>query len=600
MKNESQKIQGHLNAFRFHNAYILHLVGVTLALFYCAETYAQQDAMAVATVTNGSVASVTVTTGGSGYISPPNVAFSGGGGTGASAIAQVGGGSVTNIIVESPGSGYTNAPDVAIDPPPPPVTASFSANPTNGRAPLAVQFTDQSGGPVASWNWNFGDGASDTAQNPSHTYTGAGTYTVALTVTGSGGQTSSANQTITVTNPPPPVTASFSATPTNGQAPLAVHFTDQSSGPVTSWSWNFGDGALGTAQNPSHTYSYAGTYVATLTVTGSSGQTGSAYHTIAVTQPITPAVLSIAMIPKLTIYSEPWQVQEVEYTTSLTSGNNQQWVILTNVVTGTNPWVYVDVAAAESPRFYRVVTIGAPGPSPSRWSWINPGAFLMGSPVSEFDRSDDEGPQTQVTFTNGFWIGRFLVTQAEYLALIGTNNSVFTNDLNQPVEEVTWFDASNYCAMLTTQEQATGQLPPGYVYRLPTEAEWEYATRAGTTNRFFFGDDLTYSAILNYGWIQTNSAGTTHDVGQKLPNQWGLYDTSGNLYEWCADYYQPYPGGSVTNPISPSVSTNGVVMRGGSWSHPGGDARSAARNFNPPDFYDTGIGFRVVLAPPLK
>jgi formylglycine-generating enzyme required for sulfatase activity len=310
--------------------------------------------------------------------------------------------------------------------------------------------------------------------------------------------------------------------------------------------------------------------------------------------PITPATLSISMIPMLVVTGQAWQVQQLQYADAMASTN--QWFSLTNVIMGDSPFVYFDASAKPGMRFYRIVTFPAPGPDPRRWAWVNPGTVTMGSPVTEHDRSVDESPQTQVTFTNGFWIGRFTVTQKEYLGVMGTNTSFFTNDLNLPVEQVSWFDASNYCAILTAQEQAAGRLPASHVYRLPTEAELEYATRAGTTNQFFFGDDRDYSLLVNYAWILTNGAATTHVVGQKLPNQWGLYDTSGNVWEWCASAYGPYPGNSVTNPFAPAFGTN-VVMRGGSFRFPGGDARSAARNFNPPDFASEGIGFRVVLAP---
>src|SRR5260221_8381178 len=122
--------------------------------------------------------------------------------------------------------------------------ASFAANPSSGQAPLTVQFADQSSGPVVSGSWDFGDGsASSSDESPSHVYGSAGSFTATLTVTGSSGQTSSASQTITVANPPPPVVASFSANPSSGQAPLTVQFADQSSGPITSWDWDFGDGS---------------------------------------------------------------------------------------------------------------------------------------------------------------------------------------------------------------------------------------------------------------------------------------------------------------------------------------------------------------------
>ncbi|HSY17050.1 MAG TPA: PKD domain-containing protein [Candidatus Acidoferrales bacterium] len=180
-----------------------------------------------------------------------------------------------------------------------PVNASFSANPSSGQAPLAVQFTDQSTGPVASWSWNFGDGVTSSVQNPSHTYNSAGSFTATLTVNGSAGQTSSASHTITVTNVSvSPVNASFSANPSSGQAPLAVQFTDQSTGPVTGWSWNFGDGATSSVQNPNHTYNSAGSFTAMLTVTGSSGQASSASHTITVTNAtVTPVNASFSANP---------------------------------------------------------------------------------------------------------------------------------------------------------------------------------------------------------------------------------------------------------------------------------------------------------------
>jgi PKD repeat protein len=183
--------------------------------------------------------------------------------------------------------------------PPPVLTARFAANPAGGQAPLTVQFTDESTGGIAGWNWNFGDGsAHSTAQNPSHTYSAAGNFTAMLTVTGTDGSTSSKSQSVTVTNAPSSVAASFSANPTSGQAPLAVQFTDHSTGPVTAWNWNFGDGsAHSTAQSPSHTYTSADTFSASLTVSGSSGQTSSVSQTITVTNAPQPVTASFAANP---------------------------------------------------------------------------------------------------------------------------------------------------------------------------------------------------------------------------------------------------------------------------------------------------------------
>src|SRR5713226_6285685 len=155
-------------------------------------------------------------------------------------------------------------------PPPSTLTANFTANPTSGQAPLMVQFTDQSTGNPTAWDWNFGDGSADSSvQNPSHTYSSAADFTVTLTVTGSGGATSSKSAIIHVTAPPPPPSANFTANPTSGQAPLTVQFTDQSTGTITAWDWNFGDGsAHSSVQNPSHTYTSAADLTVTLTITG--------------------------------------------------------------------------------------------------------------------------------------------------------------------------------------------------------------------------------------------------------------------------------------------------------------------------------------------
>ena len=159
---------------------------------------------------------------------------------------------------------------------------------------------------------------------------------------------------------------------------------------------------------------------------------------------------------------------------------------------------------------------------------------------------------------------------------------------------MSWSDATNYCALRTAQERAAGRIPANCVYRLPTEAEWEYACRAGTTTRFYYGDDPGYADLTNYAWYLDNSDGTTHPVGQKLPNPWGLYDMAGNVWEWCRDWYDLYPGGSVTDPQGPGTGSKRLI-RGGSWLRPGLESRSAnrVRFFDVPD---GSIGFRVVLA----
>jgi len=244
---------------------------------------------------------------------------------------------------------------------------------------------------------------------------------------------------------------------------------------------------------------------------------------------------------------------------------------------------------------------GEPGVVPGM-VWIPPGTFTMGSPPSERGRWDDEGPETVVTISKGFWLGKYEVTQREYLDVMGSNPSYFTGDLDRPVEQVTWDDAVEYCNRLTARERAAGRLPAGYEYRLPTEAQWEYACRAGTTTRFSFGDALECDDLCGacsiadrYMWWCGNSGDQTHRVGQKLPNPWGLYDMHGNVWEWCSDSYSDrLPGGSVTDPTGPS-SGSFRVYRGGGWSSYAGYCRVAVRDFYWPGSGDDYLGFRAAL-----
>ena len=229
--------------------------------------------------------------------------------------------------------------------------------------------------------------------------------------------------------------------------------------------------------------------------------------------------------------------------------------------------------------------------------WIPPGQFTMGSPPEEIGRDQDEGPQTRVVLPQGFWIGKHEVTQSEYRAVMGANPSNAPGDPNQPVERVNWFEAVEYCARLTQREQANGRLPPGCRYRLPTEAEWEYACRAGTATAFCYGDDRTYAKLDNSAWFARNSDSMTHPVGTRQPNPWGLFDMHGNVWEWCLDRWEgPLPGGSITNT---SMATEGSlrVARGGSWLYEGRACRSANRDDYGPSNRCSDIGFRVVLAP---
>src|SRR5262249_8354469 len=235
---------------------------------------------------------------------------------------------------------------------------------------------------------------------------------------------------------------------------------------------------------------------------------------------------------------------------------------------------------------------------PPTWS-SSPRILLSWAAPKPSCPSDRRRSADHVTLTRGFWIGKFEVTQGEYLSVMGTNPSFFPSDLSRPISSVSWPDATNYCWKLTQRELLAGRIPSGSQYRLPTEAEWECAARAGTSTRFSYGDDFAYTSLDNFAWYSVNAELTVHAVGQKLPNAWGLYDMEGNVWEWCQDWFGPLPGGVQTDPTGPASSPDGLkVMRGGAYDYPNSACRSASRLFFPasPFRSDSDLGFRVVLA----
>ena len=228
---------------------------------------------------------------------------------------------------------------------------------------------------------------------------------------------------------------------------------------------------------------------------------------------------------------------------------------------------------------------------------IPAGTFTMG----DASGWDNETPH-EVTLSKPFKMGVHEVTQAQYEQVMGVNPSKFKGADN-PVETVSWYDAIAFCRRLSAlpTEKAAGN-----VYRLPTEAEWEYACRAGTTTKFSFGDDD--SEFEHYGWYYENSGNKPHQVGSKQPNAWGLYDMHGSVFEWCQDWYGDYPSGSLTNPTG-ATSGSGVaqavgkavdslrVLRGGCWRYPSENCKSAYRSVFGPSMSTSYMGFRVCLSP---
>jgi formylglycine-generating enzyme required for sulfatase activity len=231
--------------------------------------------------------------------------------------------------------------------------------------------------------------------------------------------------------------------------------------------------------------------------------------------------------------------------------------------------------------------------------WVPSGTFTMGSPTTEAGRQADREDEHNVSLTQGFYLGKYEVTQAQYEAVTGTNPSEFnaTGNGNRPVETVNWAEAVAFCTQLTTQEQAAGRLPAGWAYVLPTESQWEYACRAGTTSAYSWGATIA-SSNANYNWDGGANDGNdfkqTRDVGQYAANSWGFFDMHGNVWEWTANWYQAaYPTGNpVIDPIGPATGST-RVYRGGSENNTGPVLRSARREDDPPSTRNHHIGFRV-------
>ncbi|MCX5769051.1 MAG: SUMF1/EgtB/PvdO family nonheme iron enzyme [Candidatus Hydrogenedentes bacterium] len=223
------------------------------------------------------------------------------------------------------------------------------------------------------------------------------------------------------------------------------------------------------------------------------------------------------------------------------------------------------------------------GRVPIKMVWVKGGEFEMGSPDTDRDRYDDEGPIHKVKLEEGFWMGATPVTQEQYESVMGMNPSNFVG-AQKPVEGVSWFDANEFCRRLSERS--------GVTYSLPTEAQWEFACRAGSQCRFSFGS--ANRCLGSYAWFSENSRNGTHPVGSKRPNASGLYDMHGNVWEWCQDvWHHEYDCSSVDNAARALTSRSYRVTRGGSWGSGPSSCRSAVRGSDLPTYSSCYLGFRV-------
>ena len=227
---------------------------------------------------------------------------------------------------------------------------------------------------------------------------------------------------------------------------------------------------------------------------------------------------------------------------------------------------------------------------------IPKGTFQMGSPIEE-DGAGDDKAQHQVTISKDYYLGVYEVTQALYEKVMGSNPSYFQKRVIHkgdssmyPVEYVSWEHAVEFCKKLSDLPE---EKKAGRVYRLPTDAEWEYACRAGSKSAYSFGESS--KSLGDYAWFDGNSNNQTHPVGEKKANAWGLYDMHGNVWEWCSDWYGDYPKGAVSDSTGPKEGSY-RVYRGGSWRNDAANCQSAYRISSAPTFRHRSVGFRLALS----
>lgn len=531
-----------------------------------------ETATAVATVTGGLVSSITVTSGGAGYTVEPLVTVADGGGSGASAKAVLSNGRIDFIIILSAGSGYSRLPEIIISPPSivevgiSPAFVVYGEDGSNVSIETTTGLT--SGWTVLTNLVAKRAGAifsgSDIAENSRF-------YRIKTYDSGNPG---SGNENLRAT-----ATATIRAGFVAG-----VSLVNQGSGYIAEPKVNLvGGGGFGAT---ARAFLSGGKVLSVVVLTAGNSYTSP--PGVEIEPPPMPTRISVGLGKSLRATGQPWSKLIIE--NSMT--RNGSWIAFTNLALLSSGVSMIDLIPGLENRFYRIAEVVPPGTA--GFVWINPGSFIMGSPETEAGRnalSKWEEIQHQVTITRGFWMSDHEVTQGEYRAVMGVNPNTLRND-NFPATNVKWGDAVRYCDILTNRERLANRINGQQVYRLPTEAEWEYACRAGST-------DARYGNLGEIAWFTTAEESSLRSVRTKKPNALGLYDMLGNAWEWCSDWWWDYPAFAVTDPtgpLNPIGNASVKIVRGAPWNFQFGNLRSAGRFKMPPDTAQSYMGFRVVLS----
>jgi formylglycine-generating enzyme required for sulfatase activity len=542
----------------------------TLALA-AANLLTNDQATAEASVIGGLLASVTVVDQGSGYVGEPTVAVIGGGGVGATAKAILADGRVSLVVVLSSGTGYSTPPKVIISPPPRLTIKSQPSLIVYGDDGREVTI-EKSNSPFGPWN---------VLTNVISSYGGIGVpynepqldacfYRVAnssgIWTNNTPNNSSNTNSAVASA-----VIVGGFLTKINLISGGAGYFTE----PKVTITGGGGNGATAKAF-------LTGDRVTSIVILTA----GTGYSTspdVIVESPPNKTRLKFESRPHIELTSQTWSRVRVEYSFS----RNGPWAVLTNSTILSNGKGLLDIKSGTENWYFKITEVVPPGIT--GFVWIDSGSFMMGSPETEVGRnslSKWEETQHQVTITRGFWMSDHEVTQSEYGVVTGIYASQL--DPDSPVTGVSWDDAVRYCEKLTNRERLAGRISYQQSYRLPTEAEWEYACRAGTTGP-------RYGNLNAIAWTGVSASKLPSKVRLKLPNSWGLYDMIGNVWEWCSDWAADYPAFAVVDPVGPA--TGGLKsVRGGMWNFDFTNLRAAGRFRMTPDTKMPYLGFRPVLS----